>query len=157
MGDRIITTLFDTSAGREKTSPGIEIRLNQGNDGAQIALKLSDGIHSAESWQGFEPRPNPFDGQWTFLAITFDGTALNRKLRIYGGDETRNTRVMNAPKEFDAITGTGVSLSPVVSIGDGLGGFANSSSHLGLLDGIYFTNTVENPKQIEIIRQASLK
>lgn len=156
IGNNLVTRLLDTTS-KSGDSAGIKLGLNKGKDGDQVFIYLSDGLNKAQNWFNFQPRPTTRDGNWTFLAVTFDASKEKARVRIFGGDDIIPTKMISGYHNFDSVNHTGDSSSNVISIGDGIQGFANSSSHLGLIDGIYVTDHAMELEEIEAIRQASLK
>lgn len=157
VGASLATTLFDTTADLDDGNSGIKIGLNRGAIGEQVYVYISDGENSANNWLSFEPRPNPRDGEWTFLAITFDGSLPYNRLNVYGADEEVSGIPLGSYSFFDEVDGTGDSQADLISIGDGNNRFENTSSHIGLIDEVYVTDFAMDYDELEDLRKASLQ
>lgn len=151
-------TLFETlSSFSNKVEPGISVGLNPYTKGTQIKVQLGDGSNGNTGYFNFDPRPVITDGNWTFLAVTFDASLPAQKLRIYGGDEIIPAKATYTDTRMDEITGTGVAIEGLISIGDGLTGFGPFSSMSGAMDNIYFSSKAMSLEEIEAVRAAGLQ
>ena len=148
-----LSSVFGTKGATEAdSSAGIFLGMNVGGDGKpQPYLEVGDGTNGGSEFYGAGGW-GEFDGEWHFLAVTFDVNATH-EFKMYSGDATTavSTWGTYTGPDFDTVTSTG-DAADVMYIGDAPNGWSNLGSFNGDLDDFFVTNTAMTEAELETLR-----